>query len=55
MNGPCEMIGSALDKAVYLLQDCITSLGDSNQKMGHKLKKVLSYIRDYGCDSKKNE
>lgn len=37
---------SVADKAVFLVQDCITSLGESNQKIVHKLRKALVYIRE---------
>jgi hypothetical protein len=29
-----------------MLQDCLTSLGDSHLKIQHKLKKVLGYVRE---------
>lgn len=34
-----------IDKAAILIQDCIATLGQSNHKILHKLKKVLTYIR----------
>ena len=45
---------SSSDKAVCLLQDIIAELG-SNNKLCHKLKKVLSYIRLTLSEQKKTE
>jgi len=42
------------EKAVILLQDCLTELGDSHQKMGHKLRKVLNYIKDMQEEKEKD-
>jgi hypothetical protein len=33
------------DKAIMLLQDCVSTLGEGQQKIIHKLKKVLTYVR----------
>lgn len=33
------------DRAIVLLQDCMTALGDSNQALTHKLRKVVAYVR----------
>lgn len=46
---------SVADKAVILVQDCITSLGEGNQKLVHKLKKVLAYIRDIHEEHQREE
>ena len=50
-----EPIGTPMEKAVFLLQDCITSLGDQNQKIQHKLRKVLKYIREVGENQHRSE
>jgi hypothetical protein len=34
-----------MDQAVYLIQDCLTTLGEQSPKIQHKLKKALVYIR----------
>jgi hypothetical protein len=49
-----SLIMSSSDKAVCLLQDIIAELG-SNNKLCHKLKKVLSYIRLTLSEQKKTE
>jgi hypothetical protein len=41
-----DFMPAPADRAIVLLQDCITTIGDSNQKLTHKLKKVIAYVRE---------
>jgi transcriptional regulator len=44
---------SFADKAIVLVQDCLTTLGESSQKITHKLKKVIAYIREMQSEQSK--
>lgn len=50
-----QFMPSVADKAVILVQDCITSLGEGNQKIAHKLKKALAYIREIHEEHQREE
>lgn len=50
-----SLTGSPLERAIALLQDCLASLGDHNQKMQHKLKKALNCVREITDEQKKLE
>jgi RES domain-containing protein len=51
-----EFIPGPADRAIVLLQDCMTALGDTNQALTHKLRKVVTYVREIqSAEMKKQE
>lgn len=38
-----------------LLQDCVSTLGEGQQKIIHKLKKVLAYVREMQDERNREE
>jgi hypothetical protein len=44
-NSPPEFTPAPADRAIVLLQDCIAAIGDSNQKLAHKLRRAIAFIR----------
>ncbi len=45
-NTTPDFIPGPADRAIVLLQDCITALGDGNQALTHKLRKAVGYVRE---------
>ncbi len=45
-NTSLPFIPSCSDKAIVLVQDCLTMLIETQPKIAHKLKKVLTYLRE---------
>lgn len=50
-----EFIPGPADRAIVLLQDCMTALGDSNQALTHKLRKVVAYVREIQAEETKKQ
>lgn len=40
-----SFVQTIADKAIILLQDCLTLMGETNPKWQHKIKKALGYVR----------